>query len=59
TRKKCSTRIVRSNSKPPNKAVEDIPIADFYTPPGFGWTTEGYEVRAALKRYSEATHADS
>jgi hypothetical protein len=36
----------------------DYPVADFYHPAGFGWTPEGYEVRAALKQYSESTHAD-
>jgi hypothetical protein len=39
-------------------AVEAYPEADFYEPVAFGWTEAGYEVRQALKKYSEATHAD-
>ena len=38
--------------------TEAYPVADFYEPVEFGWTQAGYEVRQALKRYSEATHAD-
>jgi hypothetical protein len=39
-------------------APEAYPVADFYEPVEFGWTEAGYEVRQALTRYSEATHAD-
>ncbi|MBP3958316.1 hypothetical protein J8F10_23965 [Gemmata sp. G18] len=38
--------------------VESYPVADFPEPTEFGWTPEGYEVRAAFKRYSESNHAD-
>ena len=38
--------------------TEAYPVADFYEPVEYGWTEAGYEVRQALKRYSEATHAD-
>jgi len=40
------------------QAIEGFPVADFYESARFKWTPEGYKVRAALKRYSEATHAD-
>jgi hypothetical protein len=33
-------------------------VADFYEPVAFGWTEAGYEVRQALRAYSEDTHAD-
>jgi hypothetical protein len=39
-------------------AVEAYPVADFYEPVQWRWTETGYQVRQALKRYSEATHAD-
>ena len=38
--------------------VAAYPSADFYEPVELGWTEAGYEVRQALKEYSEATHAD-
>lgn len=41
-----------------NSDAEPYPVAEFPEPTGYGWTPEGYEVRAALKRYSESTHAD-
>lgn len=41
-----------------NPEAEEYPAATPSEPVGFGWTPEGYEVRAALKRYSESTYAD-
>jgi hypothetical protein len=38
--------------------VEPYPVADFYEGVEFGWTEASDEVHQALKRYSEATHAD-
>ncbi len=42
----------------PEPPADDYPLAEFYKPADYGWTPDGYEVRAALKRYSESTHAD-
>ncbi len=36
----------------------EYPVADFYDPVHFVWSEESFEARQALKRYSEATHAD-
>jgi hypothetical protein len=40
------------------KAGGEPPVADFFEPVQYAWTEAGYEVRQALKRYSEETHAD-
>ena len=45
-----------SNSSP--SAPGAYPVADFYEPVQFGWTEAGYEVRQALTKYNEGTHAD-
>jgi len=39
-------------------AAAAYPPADFFEPVEFGWTEAGYEVRQALKEYSEGTNAD-
>lgn len=36
----------------------DYPSADFYDDIVYSWSETGYEVRQALKTYSEPTHAD-
>jgi tetratricopeptide (TPR) repeat protein len=36
----------------------DSPAADSLEPVPYDWTEAGYEVRQALKRYSDETHAD-
>jgi len=41
-----------------SRAAAAYPPADFFEPVGFAWTEAGYEVRQALKEYSEGTHAD-
>jgi hypothetical protein len=37
---------------------EDYPIASFYKPATYEWTSEGYEARESLRRFSEQTHAN-
>jgi hypothetical protein len=38
--------------------ADEYPVADFLEPVRYEWTEAAYEVRQALKRYSEETHAD-
>jgi hypothetical protein len=38
--------------------AEEYPLSSFYRPAEYDWSTEGYEAREALKRFSELTHAD-
>jgi hypothetical protein len=40
------------------KADSEPPVADFLEPVQYNWTGTGYEVRQALKKFSEQTHAN-
>ena len=51
------TRNARANGNA--GADGEAPVADFLEPVQYSWTETGYEVRQALKKYSEPTHADS
>lgn len=42
----------------PETATNEYPVADFIEPVTFGWTEAGFEVRQAIKKFSEETHAD-
>jgi hypothetical protein len=36
----------------------EYPVADFFEPASYDWTTEHFEVRRALKRFNEQSNAD-
>jgi hypothetical protein len=38
---------------------DEYPVADFLEPIQYEWTEADYEVRQAIKRYSEGAQADS
>jgi hypothetical protein len=42
-----------------SRSKQDYPVADVPEPAAYGWTEAGYEVRQAIKQYTEETHADS
>ncbi len=46
-------------TQPERVIGEDYPVANFYKPTGYEWTTEGYEAREALKRFSEPHQCQS